>query len=862
MKRALLAVSLFLIFIKLCPGQMSPDDFFSLKVGSDRTLVAYPDISRYFQYLGRESNRIKVTDEGSSTRNNPMLLAFISSAENIRNLEELIQMNLKLSRPDMLSYEEASILIRKAKVFVLVTAAIHASEIAATQMAMIFAHQLSVTSDEKQKYLLDNVVILLMPSINPDGNIMVSEWYRKNIGTEFEGARMPYLYHHYAGHDTNRDFFMINLKETQVVNAVLHQRYFPHIFLDMHQMGRTGPRMFVPPFKDPMNQNLSPLLVQQTNLIGSFMAMKLQEAGKSGVANAYAFDAYWPGGSKNTAWYKNVVGVLTELASVDMASPVYIEANELRISSKGLPEYKAQVNFPDPWTGGWWRLKDIIEYELIAVNALIEIAAQNRESFLKNFYSMGVENIRRGESEPPYVYIIPDDQWDRPTALTFLKKMKDHGVNIFHAQEDFIWHNKIYKRGSYVIPLNQPYRNFIKVMMERQQYPDVKQMRGGPILEPYDSAGWTLPLQMGVCYEAVNKPIKINEKTFSPARHIEYPKETIIGTQGDAFLISARYNRSFIVVNRLYSAGIPVYRLRGDINSMNSNNTSPGTFMLKNADISAATLTQILKGTGVDAERARLDDQFTPVRIKKPAIGLYQSYLANIDEGWTRWVLDHFKFSYSAFHNPDIKNKKLLKKIDVLIIPDMERSVIIDGKYNRRRSSFSTPSHPDFRGGIGKEGIRNLKDFVASGGVLILLDSSSGLALDDFSLPLTDILKNVDRDKFYCPGSILKIKVDSHDPLGWGMPPESIIFFSHSPAFRTNLPTSPKIDRKVVAVFADREPHLLSGYIKGEKLLNRAALIIRFDYYKGHVIVLGGRVQHRSQTFATFKFLFNAILYP
>jgi hypothetical protein len=860
LRKTIVWVILLLGMVLLGFGQQSPDEFFNVKIGADRTLVGYPDIVRYFQYLDRESARIKVTDEGASTLGNPMILAFISSEQNIKNLDDLIQINRKLAQPDTISNQEALDLLERSKVFVLITAAIHASEIAASQMAMPLAHQLAVTDEKKCKRILDDVVILLMPSINPDGNIMVTDWYRKNLDTEYEGCRMPYLYHHYAGHDTNRDFFMLNLKETRVVNAVLHRRYFPHIFLDMHQMGKTGPRMFIPPFKDPLNQNLDPLLLRTTNLIGSFMAFKLQQEGKSGVASAYAFDAYWPGGTKNTAWYKNVVGVLTELASVDTASPVYVEANELRVSSKGLPEYKAQVNFPDPWRGGWWHLKDIIDYEMTAVKALIEVAGQNREYVISNFYKMGIESIKRGESEPPYAYVIPADQWDRPAAFTFLKKMEAHGIKIFRAQKEFVCRNKIYKQGSHVIFMNQPYRRFIKVMMERQHYPEIRQMRGGPILEPYDAAGWTLPLQMGIDYDEINSPIALEEETFSTAQNIDYPPETIGGpADGNTYLIPARCNRSLIVINRLLKAGIPVSR----ICPTGSSGAIPcGTFLVRTSDVPSAEFKRMLKGTGLDVRRDFLKNQSAAIKIKKPRIGIYQSYVPSIDEGWTRWVLDHFEFSYTVLHNPDFKNKKLSKKFDVIIFADMIRSIIVDGKYGGPRSYYNPNTHPDFKGGIEKTGSQALKDFVKAGGTLILLDSASEIAIQDFSLPLTNKLKRLRGDKFYCPGSILKIEIDPHDPLAWGMPPEGVIFFSNSPAFNTQLPASPHIDRKVVASFAVREPHLLSGYVKGEKWLNRAAVIVRFDYYNGHVIVMGGRVQHRAQTSATFKFFFNAILYP
>jgi hypothetical protein len=650
-------VGLIAIIIILTAGlypQKSPDEFFGLQVGSDRTLVKYPEIIKYFKYLNAQSNRIHLVNEGQSTLDNPIYLAFISSARNITQINDLIVINKNLANPDNLGKAEAGKLIKKAKPFVLITCAIHATEIASTQLAMLFAHRLATTNHPELTAYLENVVILLMPSINPDGNIMVTDWYNKYVNSEFEGCRMPWLYHHYAGHDTNRDFYMLNLKETKVVNAVLHRRYFPHIYLDMHQMRSSGPRMFVPPFKDPLNQNLDPVLVTETNIIGSLMALRLQEKGKKGVGSSYAFDAYWPGGSKNTAWYKNVVGILTELASARGASPTYIEPNELQVASKGLPEYKAQVNFPDPWPGGWWRLKDIIDYEMIAAHALLEIAAKNKNSFLANFYQIGIKNIQKGDNEAPFGYVIPLEQWDLPAAYSFLRRMEEHGVRIYRLEAETRLGNRIYQKGDFVIPMNQPYRGFIKVMMERQQYPEIKHMKDGPIIEPYDAAGWTLPLQMGVKSHELNTPIK-DFKLSPRIKNLAYPKETITG-QGNYYRIPARYNRSVIVVNRLQKRKVNIYRYTGT--KTGAGGINPGDFLAAASEIPEPKMAEVLKGTGVGITRHNITGPKHTQLIVKPEIGIYHSYRASMDEGWTRWVLDHFEFSYHKLYNKDFNKPR------------------------------------------------------------------------------------------------------------------------------------------------------------------------------------------------------------
>jgi Zinc carboxypeptidase len=854
-KKALLFTFLFIGLIFNVYSQKTPDQFFGLTIGADRTLVSYPGVIDYFKYIAGQSARIKLSEEGKSTLNNTMYVAAISSEENIKQLDQLMAINKKLTNPDTLKEGEAKELLKKAKLFVLVTCTIHATEVGSTQFAMLFAHKMATTDDTDLKSYMDDVVVLLMPSINPDGNILVTEWYQKYLGTEYEGSRMPYLYHHYAGHDNNRDFYMMNLSETRVVNNVLHHKYFPQIFLDMHQMGSTGPRMFVPPFKDPLNQNLSPLMIRETDIIGTFMAFKLQEQGKKGVASSYAFDAYWPGGSKNTAWFKNVVGLLTELASAKTASPIYIEPNELRVRSKGLAEYKAQVNFPDPWKGGWWRLQDIIDYETIAVDALVEISAKNKKSFLTNYYNIGKNNIKLGQTEAPYAYIIPLQQWDEPASFRFLQKMEQHGVRIYKLEKDTQIGATSYKKGDFIIPLAQPYRSFVKVMMERQRYPEIKHMRNGPIMEPYDAAGWTMPMQMGVSSFGINTPL--TNVPLVTVKDIQYPGSEISG-QGNYYVLPARFNRSVMVVNRLFKKKVAVYRY---VETSNNPLVAQGDFMVRQDALSKDQMQELLKGTGVQVPLMQLSDIKGLRLLKAPRVGIYQSYRASMDEGWTRLVLDRFQFSYTPLHNKDFKDKHFARKYDVIIFPDMNRNTIVTGLSNSRWARYGKNLPPQYRGGIGEKGITAIKDLVKEGGTIVLLDSAADLGKKDFSLPFTNVLSDVKSEKFFCPGSLLRIQVDNKDPIAWGMQKDNFIYFSRSPAFRTLMPVMQHIDRRVIASFSNEGPHLLSGYLKGGKYLNRAVTTIRFNYHKGNVIVLGGRVQHRAQTYGTFKFLFNSLYY-
>ena len=373
------------------------------------------------------------------------------------------------------------------------TCNIHSNEIASSQMAMEWAHALATANDDETRRRLDNVVLLLVPSLNPDGQRMITDWYRKHVGTRYEGVSLPWLYQHYVGHDNNRDWFMLTQVETRNMNRAIYHEWFPQVFVDEHQMGSYGPRMFIPPFSDPVDPDVHPLIWREVNLIGANMALRLEQQNKSGLIYGYSFDAYWLGGTRNTGWWKNITGLLLEVASSRLASPLYVEPTELRGGSKGLLDYKPTINFPNPWKGGWWRMRDIMDYERIASDALIEIVASRREDFLRNIVTRARAAI--ASAGPREAYRIPRQQRDWPTAQHLAWLMNEHGVEVRQAPN-----------GDYWIPLAQPYGKFVSEMMEPQRYPEVRLQAGAGILRPYDVATWTLPLQMGVTVERTVMP--------------------------------------------------------------------------------------------------------------------------------------------------------------------------------------------------------------------------------------------------------------------------------------------------------------------------------------------------------------------
>lgn len=491
MKRLLVLLALALPIAAQIP---SPSQFLKMNIGADRTLADYSQIKSYFRALDAASPRVDIEVLGKTTLGDEMIMAVISSEENIRNKARIKAQAKRLADPRGLNDAEAEAIVRDGKAVVLVTCNIHSTEIASSQMAMEWAHALATASDPETKKRLDDVVILLVPSLNPDGQTMIVDYYRKYAGTKYEGGRLPWLYHHYVGHDNNRDWYMLTQLETRALNRAVYHEWNPQVFVDEHQMGSEGPRMFIPPFADPVDPDVHPLIWREINMVGSNMAFRLEQAGKSGLIYGYSFDAYWLGGTRNTGWWKNITGLLLEVASAKIATPVYIEPTELRGGSKGLVEYKPTINHPNPWKGGWWRMRDIMDYERIASDALVELAARYRTDLLRNLLTRSRAAI--AHAKPGEAYRIPKQgQHDWATAQHLAWIMAEHNVEVREAAN-----------GDYWIALAQPYSKFISEMMEPQRYPEVRLQPGRDILRPYDVATWTLPLQMGVRVERASMP--------------------------------------------------------------------------------------------------------------------------------------------------------------------------------------------------------------------------------------------------------------------------------------------------------------------------------------------------------------------
>ncbi|HUR36543.1 MAG TPA: M14 metallopeptidase family protein [Terriglobales bacterium] len=806
----------------------TPSKFLGFEVGADRQLADYKQISDYFRALDAASPRVEIQVLGKTTLDKDMIMAVISSEENLKNKQKYKDIARKLADPRGLAPAQLDALVKDGKLILLITCNIHSTEIGSSQMAMEWAYKLATAQDAETKKRLDDVILLLVPSLNPDGETMVTEWYRKYVGTKYEGGNLPYLYHHYVGHDNNRDWYMLTQKETRNMSQAVYHEWFPQFWLDEHQMGTTGPRIYVPPNADPVAKNVHPLVHRGNNLLGTNMAWRLEEAKKSGVIYNYSFDAYWPGGTRNTGWWKNMFGVLTEVASARIASPIHVDPSELSGGSKGLIDYKQQINFPNPWPGGTWRLRDIMDYELIISDATMETASKYKEEFLRGVASMANDAIRTAPADEFYRI---NKQPDPVGATRLADLMLQHGVEVRSATDG----------SAFMIPTSQPYGKFVDEMLGVQRYPEVRLQQGAGILAPYDVAAWSLPLMMGVDVEKVRvgseRPVRITA--------VDWPKGSLEGNKSNFYVVSTRSNAASQLVNDALKAGGKTY-VSPSAGAMHA------AFVFENvADLDKLAAKHHLKLSSV-TEVPKGSVPLKPVRV-----GLYKGFTSSMDEGWTRWVLEQYGFNPQSVDNKAVKAGNLNANYDAIIIADVDKDLIIDGR--SRREGYVAEMPPEYSGGIGKDGVTALKDFVQKGGTLITLASSSELVIDEFNLPIRNPLRGVRTEDFNVPGSLLRVHLDPSNPVNYGMPEQVAAFVSEPLAFQTSSGAA-DVQRNVLAWYPeDEQDILLSGWIKGADKLERKAAAASFRVGKGKIVMFAFRVQHRAQTEGTFKMLFNAI---
>lgn len=832
-----------------------PSEVFGFEPGEDYKLADVDQLYAYYRALAEASPRVELKEIGTTHRGRPLLLLFISSEENLAQLERWRSISERLARA-RIPEEEARQLAREGKAIVWIDAGLHSTEVAHSQHAPLLAHHMATDESEETRRFRDDVVMLLMPLMNPDGHQIVVDWYRRNLGTPFETTRPPEVYHEYVGHDINRDWFMIRQAESKAVSRVIYEEWYPQIIFNHHQTAPFPARIFIPPFADPVNPHIPPLVVRGVNMVGEHMAKRFEEEQMPGVVSRMTFTMWWNGGMRTVPYFKNMIGLLAEVGHAS-ASPAYHDPEslprEFGSGSHRISAREPSVYYANPWPGGWARLGDAVNYHFVASLGTLDIASKLREDWLFNIYRMGRDAIEKGEAGGPFAYVIPPDaQWDRGEAIDLVNRMRLGGVEVHRATADFTAGGQRFPAGSYIIPAGQAFRAYVVDMMEKQEHPHREAYPGGPPERPYGGlAGWTLPMLMGVNSVRIDEPFQARMEPVTGLAPVADGR--VEGAANFGYLLSKRENVSSRAVNRLLAQGERVSWTTGAFTSA-GREWEPGTFVIESrgrrtAERIAALADELgLDFTGI-ASRPDVELQ----RLRQPRVAMYKPWTANMDEGWTRFILDEHDFTLTSLTDRDIRQGDL-SRYDVIILADQSAASILNGN--------APGTMPDeYVGGLGVEGAAALKRFVERGGRLVTLDGASDFAIQQFGLPVRNAVAHVPGDRLFIPGSLIRLNVDPRHPVAFGMPEEAAAFYQMSRAFQIVRPASageqraPEPRVEVVARYGARDL-LLSGWEVGaEQYLRNQPAVVRAELGAGDVVMIGFRSQFRAQPSGTFKFL-------
>ncbi len=872
----------------------NPEAHFGYAMGTAMELARWDEILDYYTLLADGSDRMVVDTLGMTTLGNPYVAVWISSPRNLARLDEIRTGSAALAA-GRISEAEAREISDRIPSTVVLHHNIHSTEIGASQTSVELVWQLVSATGGVESEILDDVVTVLIPSGNPDGQIMVTDWYRSVVGTDFEESNMPFLYHHYAGHDNNRDFFQANLVETQHWMKLMFEQAFPQIYLDQHQMGSNGPRIFVPPYPDPMDSKIHPLQWQSLQFVGGGIVADLQAAGKQGVISGEMYRIWGQEGAL-TGRHHNVVSLLTETASSNLASPVTVTRAQLERSrnvNAGQQPYGFGISFPDPWWGGEWTIQDIVDYQMVAAISVLTQAARFRDMYLFRRWQMASETIERAATEGPYAYVVPIEQMDPAAATDMVRRLSMQGIEVHRALNDFeavpgtepvpnSWARpdepaatgaddddemgegddgdgedehadgdndedhaaedagRTFPAGSWVILMGQNGRAALLDLLEIQDRELLREYPDGPILRSYDGAAYTMPLQMGVEAVRIDHPF---EASMERVAEVTFPSTTIPQAQ-NSYLLDGAVTASYAAANELMAAGVLVSR-RGD------------DFVVPASHPQARPILERhhrMKGLPVEVDP---QEMAAAAPIRRSRIGLYQGWGNSMDEGWTRLMLDEYGFDYQVLKGPDVAAGNLGERFDAILFPsEMSVNQIVEG-----RDAEDYPE--EYVGGIGEEGIEALKTFVREGGTLVTLDRADQLVLEHFDVPVENATDGISRNDLFQPASIYRLDLDEDHDLTRGSASSVAAKWSGGRAWQpTAFGGQGDVGeiRTVGSWPTDPDEILMSGLLVGGEHLAGKAAILDIEFGTGRIYMFGFRVQHRMQTTGTLKLLFNAFV--
>jgi len=897
------------------PKVTSPEQFFGHQIGADYVLPNYTKFTEFVKKLDAESDRMVVQSIGKTAENRDQLMAIITSPENHRNLAKYKDIARRLAQAEGLTDDQARALARDGKAVVWIDGGLHATEVLGAQQLIETIYQMVSRTDEETLRFLRDVIILAV-HVNPDGMELVSDWYMRDTDPlKRTTGSLPRLYQKYIGHDNNRDFYMSAQAESININRQLYSEWFPQIIYNHHQTGPTGTILFAPPFRDPANYVYHPLIITGLDVVGSAMHNRFVAENKPGATmrRGANYSTWWNGGLRTAPYFHNMIGLLTE--SIGHPTPMEVAFVPDR--------QMASADLPFPIQPQKWHFRQSIEYSITANRAVLDVASRNREIFLYNIYKMGKDSIAKGSTDTwtmyprrlqaikdeiarsqkvdagdprmnvggfarntvpiaqyekltkkpewrdPRGYVLTADQPDFLTATKFMNALIKNGVAVHKATAAFSAGGKQYPAGSWVVKTAQAFRPHVLDMFEPQDHPNDFQFPGGPPIPPYDNAGWTLAYQMGVKFDRIldgfDGPFEKVTTLQKPA-----PGKVIEAAGAAGYVVSHHQNDAFIAINRLMKAGEEAYFV-ADRSWQSPDGT--GVIFIPAKATTGAVLAKAAADLGLNFTAVTQRPTGATHKLTKPRIGLWDQYGGSMPSGWTRWLLEQYEFDFEVVYPATLDAGNLKAKYDVLIFPDggIPEGAGGGGGFGGGAGPSPDSIPAEFRNRLGRvtldKTVPQLKKFAEEGGAIVAYGGSAnigkhmGLPVSDHLVEMTSagVERPLPRDKYYIPGSLLKVSVDNTNPLAYGFEKEVDVMFDNSPVMHLG-PGAAMTGIKPVAWFAGKES-LRSGWAWGQHYLQDGVAAAAATVGKGKVFMLGPEITFRAQPHGTFKFLFNGIYY-
>lgn len=889
------ALTVSLSFAQRIP---TPKEHFGFEIGEDYKLATYAATDAYFRKLAELSDRVKFLEIGPTEEGRQMPMMIITSPENHKKLNRYKEISQILGRAEI-SEAEAKKLVIEGKPVVWIDGGLHSTETVGSHQLIPTYYELVSSNDPEILRFLDDLIILMV-QVNPDGQEIVTNWYMGPTDLKKRNMNAPYMYQKYVGHDNNRDFFMMNMKETTNTSLQQYVEWLPQIIYNHHQTSPAGTVVAGPPYRDPFNHVFDPLIMTSLDGVGSAMINRLNAEGRPGYTRlgGSVFSSWWNGGLRTTPYFHNMIGILTEITGGPTPSEIPLVPERL------IPTHAT----PFPIEPQKWSFKQSIDYSVSMNMAVLDYASRNADALLYNFYKMGKNSIDRGNMDhwtkypkrsaavqaafekskekksaddpemayyglrsglpvqffdsvfrdpslrDPRGYILSSDQVDFGTATRFVNALIKSGIKVHKASAAFTVNGKSYPAGSYVVKSAQAFRPHVLDMFEPQDHPNDFQYPGGPPIRPYDAAGWSLALQMGVEFD------RILEGFDGPFVAIPYGEvQTFVASKmpsGSGFLIDARANNAFIAVNDLLKSGVDVYRITSASAGMPA-----GSFHVSGGK---AVLEKAAKEFGVKMVASSRPSG--AVKIKPARIALFDHYGGSMPSGWVRWMMEQYHFPFQVIYPQEIDNGNLKAKYDVILFIGAGAPGSIRSWGGMPKAEDIDAQYHKLLGVLTKDkSVPQLKTFMEEGGHVVAVGASTSFAYD-LGLPVSNALveklpdgreRPLPGDKFYVPGSILKAELDVTNPVNWGMGSTANMVFNNSPVF-TLAPNAVATGLKPIAWFGASSP-LVSGWAWGEGYLRNGVVAFEAPIGKGKFYAFGPEITFRAQAHNTFKMLFNQL---